>query len=890
MEAPGRLVVVDATNFLFRSFHAIRDLRTRDGQPTNAIYGLTTTLLKIRDDYANAALACVMDAPGKTFRHEMYPEYKATRKPTDPELIAQIEPAKELIRALGIELYCVPNVEADDVVATLAKQGLAAGREVMIASSDKDLMYLTGAGCAIIDPVKKIIMDAAAVTKHYGVPPERMLDYLVLIGDTVDNVPGVPGVGAKTAAKWLAEYGSLANIITHQDEIKGKVGEKFRAAVPLLGRSTDLIRLKEDVPVTPLAKQLELPQPDGVKVSELCQKFRFNPDLQERMVRGTSVKPAVLQVLVETLRTAAEFDAAANFLAGVNRMGLHIEISGSSAPAFKMVSCALYGGERGFYIPLGHASDLADINADYDLGHAFLGRLLANEKLQLCIFDAKPFLHILQNAGINYCADIKDVGLQAYCQDSSASGNLETTSRRYLNYSIPLRADIVGGRNKPAQFADLEVAIAAGPAAAWAQATFDLRRTVGRALDAAAMQLYNEIEQPVIEVLVAMERAGIMIDVEELRILNKQLRKRMVGLEDKIAASAGERVNLNSPSQLGALLYDHLGLDAGHKTRKGARSTNETELERLAQGDSPIPKLVLEYRHLAKLVGTYTEVLPKMVNPQTGRLHTRFIQAGAVTGRLASVDPNLQNIPVRTVDGQRIRKCFVAPSGTVLLSADYSQIELRILAHFSQDATLLEAFAQGQDVHQRTASELFNINADKVSPEQRRFAKTINFGLIYGMGAFGLAQRMNIPQKEAKVLIHNYFARLPGVQEYLEQIKEQASEHKEVITLCGRRIGIAPRSAQHAGGAMRAAINAPMQGTAADIMKLAMSAVYKCCSELGLHSQMLLQVHDELVLETPSAEIDQTQTMLKEVMGGVVKLSVPLEVDIVSGSNWDEAH
>ena len=893
-KAKAPLVVVDATNYLFRSYHAIRDMRTRDGKPTNAIYGLATSLVAMREGRPGTAFACVMDAPGKTFRHEAYPEYKATRKKTDQELIDQIEPAKDLVRALGMPLYCVGGVEADDVIATLARQCIAAGREVLVASSDKDLMYLAGEGCRIINPRDNAEMDAEAVKERYGVPPQRMLDYLTLIGDSVDNVPGVPGVGPKTAAKWIEEYGDLDAIVAHKDELKGKVGERLRESIDQLRESAGLIRLREDVDVDPPAAKVDLPRPDGAAVAGFCGRYRFNPALQERMLRGSESSmesPRVVEeIKVEVLLSAKQVDAARNFLSGNKRLGLHVEVMGADAPTMRIVAVAIAAGDRCFYLPLANFDEDSGPSSVRESLTGLLLDLLGDAGREVCVFGAKPLFHALANADAKIACKIEDVALMAYCLDSTAHGSIEATSRRFLDRPVPERSGIVA---KSASLADIAPEDAGKAAGAWAKAAMDLRRTIGRELDSASLGLYRKVELPVVEVLAAMEQAGILLDSEAMGALGKELRTRMEIIEERIASEAGERINLNSPAQLADMLYDRLGFAPGRKTRGGARSTNEVELERLAaSGSSEVPGLVLSYRHAAKLVGTYTDALPRVVNPRTGRLHTRFIQAGAVTGRLASVDPNLQNIPARTDDGQRIRRCFVAKEGWKLISADYSQVELRILAHFSKDETLLEAFGKGEDVHRRTASELFGTDADSVDDKQRNFAKTINFGLIYGMGAFGLAQRLDIGQKEARELIDGYFARMPGVRKYLDAVKKQAGADKFVITLHGRKIGVAPRAAGAAAhsGSMRAAINAPMQGTAADIMKLAMPAVHNELAGRGLRSKILLQVHDELVIEAPADEVDILREALPPAMAGVVELDVDLEVEVGVGDNWEEAH
>ena len=891
---PDCLVAVDATYYLFRSFHAIRDLRTRDGQPTNALYGLAGTLVALRERYADAAIACVIDAPGKNFRHELYPEYKATRKKTDPDLLAQFALAKTMIKALGMALYCIDAVEADDVIATIATGALGAGRKVVVASADKDLMYLAGKGCTVFDPSKNQELDAAAVKAKYGVLPEQMNDYLSLVGDTSDNVPGVTGVGPKTAVKWLGEHKSLDAIIASADKIPGKVGVNLQQAVPQLPLTRKLIQLREDVTLDQDPLQLAIPQANVAQVTKLCEQLRFNPNLQARMLKVPSVPAAAGNKLdVQLACSAKQIAQATEALSSCRRLGVHLEADGGDAPSANIVGVACYGSDQAFYLPLEHTGDFINVSAERKLALSLLNNLLGDPEREVCVYDAKSALHALANAGVTVHGKLKDIRLMAYSLDSSTSGSLEATCRRYLDYQVPGRATVLGGRDKPGRFAELEPKAAAQLAGQWARCTHDLRIAITRQFDKSSSDLYRKVEQPLLPVLAAMEQAGIILDTARLSTINTDLRKRQAELEAQIFELGGEQVNLNSPKQLAELLYDRLHLDAGRKTRGGARSTNEAELERLAaNSSSEVPKLLLAYRHMTKLVGTYTEALPQRINLQTGRLHTRFIQTGAVTGRLASVDPNLQNIPIRTPEGHQIRRCFVAPPGSVLLSADYSQIELRILAHFSGDQALLEAFQSKEDVHRRTAAEIYAISSSQVNEEQRRFAKTVNFGLIYGMGAYGLARRMGISNREASDIIKSYFDSMPGVARYLRELREQAAADKVVTTLLGRRIAFQARehTAQGAGGALRAAVNAPMQGTAADIIKLAMTAVYCELQQRGLKTRLLLQVHDELVLEAPAAEVEQVRDWLAPKMAGVIKLAVPLEVEVGSGQNWDEAH
>lgn len=912
---PPRLVVVDATGYLFRSFHAIRDLRTREGQPTNAVYGMANTLALLRENEPGAAIVCVMDAPGPTFRHELYPEYKANRKKTDPDLIAQIAPTKELIEALGMPLYCVAGVEADDVIATLALQAIAAKRDCKVATSDKDLMYLAATGCRILDPNRKVELDAAGVEAKYGVKAAQMLDYLSLVGDAADNIPGVPGVGAKTAAKWLSEYGSLEGIIEARATIKGKVGENLCAGLEQLRLSRQLVALREDIELDDHPNLVAPPEPQGKLLRALGTKLRFNDNLVQRLARVHVAPVPVAPVPVEFLLTAAQIKQAGQKLSALVKLGIHVELSGPDAPSAALVAVALHTGTDAYYLPLAHARDpkaakaakdaaptaaaepvvpAAEIsNADQQAAQLLLAQLVTADDCELRLFGAKEALHAFTNLGLTPSARIIDVGLLAFCENSGDGLSPAAIARRFLDHQVPEVSALIGGREKPKQFAWVEPSVAAATACQWAHTALTARELITEKMGTTKLTLFRQVENPAMAPLLAMERNGICLDSEQLGVLDTEFVAKMAQLRAQITPAGDAEFNPNSPKQVSELLYDKLKLDAGRKTRQGERSTNETELERLARTtDSPVPQLILDYRHVAKLSGTYTAALPTSINPTTGRVHTQFIQTGAITGRLASKNPNLQNIPIRSTDGHRIRRCFVAPPGRVLVAADYSQIELRILAHFSGDATLLASFAEGEDVHRRTAAELNGVAPAAVDDEMRRFAKTINFGLIYGMGPHGLATRLNIRQKEAKEIIATYFARLPGVRDYLDSLRKQASSTNAVQTLHGREISFASRGHGHTAvsAAQRAATNAPMQGTAADLMKLAMTAVHEELAANFPDALLLLQVHDELLVEIPTAQAAQLGTWLSAVMSNVAQLRVPLTVEVGSGTNWDEAH
>lgn len=890
--ATPRLVVVDATGYLFRAFHAIREMSTPTGRPTNAIYGVTTSLGKIRELNPGATIVCVMDAAGKTFRHEMYPEYKATRKETAQELIDQIAPTKQFIEAMGFPLYCVAGVEADDVIATLAAQAIAQRRDCVVATSDKDLMCLAASGCLILDPKTDVFQDAEAVTKKFGVKAALIPDYLALIGDSSDNIPGVPKVGKVTAAKWLNEYGDLAGVIAAKEQIKGKVGENLRANLDQLALSRQLVTLREDVALDENPALYEVGTPDRERLADLCKEFSFSSRMQERLAKVSKVVQRQ-QEEVTILTATAQIRELGEIFAKHNQIGVHIATSEADARRTQIVGVALVVPGHNYYLPVAHvafAKGETPANADVQEVQQLLAKLTGLTDCELRMFGVKEALHALRNAEIDVACRVIDVGLLAYCDSSNNAPIAAVVAQKYLDYAVPALSEMLGGRDQPKEFAQLDVATAAHAAHGWAQTALEAREPIGTRMGNDKLKLFRRVEDPALASLLAMEYNGICIDQAKIAELDQQFMQQKQQLHEELIKVVGQEFNPNSTKDVAAILYDELKLDAGRKTRGGKLSTKETELERLANNtDSPVPRLLLDYRHVTKLSSTYTAALPKYINPETQRVHTQFIQAGAVTGRLASKHPNLQNIPIRSEEGKQIRQCFVAPQGNVLVSADYSQIELRILAHFSQDETLLASFAEGQDVHQRTAAEIFEIPPEQVDAEQRRIAKTINFGLIYGMGVYGLADRLKIPRKKSKEIIEIYFQRLPGVRKYLDDLKQEAGKTNLVTTLHKREISFSQTYSNFAG-AQRAATNAPMQGTAADIMKLAMAAVHEQLASNFPAALLLLQVHDELIVEIPQAQAAELAVWLKEVMSSVAELAVPLVVDTGSGNNWDEAH
>lgn len=907
------LLLVDGSSYLYRAFHALPDLRNKAGEPTGAIYGVLNMLRRLESDYKAEGVtykAVVFDAKGKTFRDDWYPEYKAQRPPMPTDLVAQIEPLHAAIKASGWPLLMEDGVEADDVIGTLARQAEAAGMDVVISTGDKDLTQLVSPRVRWVNTMSNEVLDEAGVTAKFGVEPGRIVDYLALIGDTVDNVPGVAKVGPKTALKWLEQYGTLDNIMANAEAIGGVVGNNLRQALDFLPLGKKLVTVVCDLPLPETPASLA-PRPlDKAALEEIFSRYEFKTWLRELQGEGatagdaetagdaTTAPAAPAGAHRQHYETILTWEAFERWLAKIQAaplVALDTETTSLDPLSARIVgiSFALTPGEAA-YIPVAHnypgAPDqlpreqvLARLKPWLEASaHAKLGQNLKYDQ------------HVFANHDIALKGIVHDTLLQSYVLESDKGHDLEQLARRHLGLeTIPYTALCGKGAN---QIGFDQVAI--DQAAEYSAEDSDLTLRVHQnlfpaiAADAKLNCIYSDIEMPAREVLFAMERHGVLIDSGLLQAQSNELGRKLVELEAKAVEIAGQPFNLNSPKQLAEILFTQLGLPVVKKTPGGAPSTDEEVLSELAL-DYPLPKALLEYRGLAKLKSTYTDKLPRMVNPHTGRVHTSFSQAVAVTGRLASSDPNLQNIPVRTAEGRRIRAAFIAPPGCKIVSADYSQIELRIMAHLSGDHGLLDAFAKGEDVHRATAAEIFGIMPLEVTAEQRRYAKTINFGLIYGMSAFGLARSLEIERSAAQTYIERYFARYPGVARYMEETRELAKRQGYVETVFGRRLWLPDIRASQAGrrqGAERAAINAPMQGTAADIVKLAMTATARWLADSGLQSSLVLQVHDELVLEVPEGELARVRAELPAIMGQVAKLAVPLVVDVGVGNNWDEAH
>jgi DNA polymerase-1 len=897
------LVLVDGSSYLYRAFHALPDLRNAQDEPTGAIYGVLNMLRRLVSDYKADFLGCVFDAKGKTFRDEVYPEYKATRAPMPDDLATQIEPLMEVIQALGWPLLVIEGVEADDVIGTLAKQAEREAIRTVISTGDKDLAQLVDPRITLINTMSNETLDVEGVKAKFGVPPERIVDYLALVGDSIDNIPGVDKVGPKTAARWIAQYGSLEGVLAHADEIPGVVGENLRKVRDWLSRARELVTVKTDVELPFKVTDLVPRSRDRGKLAALFQRFGFRSWLTE--VQGDDDPPPAAVSLApppaetprnyETLLAEADLARWVAKIEGAESVSVDTETTSLDPFAAELVglSFAIEPGEAA-YLPVAHRYAGAPEQIGVERALAALRPWLEDPSRRKIGQNLKYDQHVLANYGVRLAGVAHDTLLQSYVLDSQARHDMDALAERYLGLKTITYDEVTGKGASRIGFEEVDVARATEYSAEDADVTLRLHRVLYPrvAADEKLKYVYESIEMPVREVLFRMERNGVLVDAGLLDQQGRSLGQKMLELEERAHREAGQPFNLNSPKQIGEIFFERLKLPVVKKTPSGAPSTDEDVLEKLAL-DYPLPKTLLEYRALSKLKSTYTDKLPRMVNPKTGRVHTNYGQATAVTGRLASNDPNLQNIPVRTPEGRRIREAFIAPPGHVIVSADYSQVELRIMAHISGDQGLLDAFARGDDVHRATAAEIFGRNPNEVSAEERRYAKVINFGLMYGMSAFGLAQQLGLERATAQAYIDSYFARYPGVAKYMESTRQTAREQGYVETVLGRRLSLPEiRSSAPArrAGAERAAINAPMQGTAADLIKLAMIAVQGWIDRERLGAKLIMQVHDELVLEVPEAELARVKDELPRLMAGVASLRVPLVVDIGVGRNWDEAH
>ncbi len=893
------LLLIDGSSYLYRAFHALPDLRNRLGEPTGAVYGVLNMLRRLETDYKADYRAVVFDAKGKTFRDDWYPDYKANRPPMPDDLVAQIAPLHDCIRATGWPLLMIDGVEADDVIGTLAQQATGQKIDCVISTGDKDLAQLVNSHVRLVNTMTNEVLDEAGVKAKFGVPPERIVDYLALVGDTVDNVPGVAKVGPKTAVKWLDQYGTLDAVVEHAAEIGGAVGENLRRHLDFLplGRKLVTVACELELP-TKLIELVRTP-PDNSRLIELYGRLEFKTWLREAQANAPAAPAPILNEAkrdgYESILDWASFDRWLARLQAVPRVALDTETTALEPMQARLVgiSFAVTAGEAA-YLPLAHHYAGAPAQLEFAEVMARLKPWLESDRAQKIGQHLKYDRHVFANHGIELRGIADDTLLESYVLESDKSHDLGNLAERHLGLKSISYDDVTGKGANRISFAQVAVERATEYSGEDADLTLRVHEVLAPRLaeEPQLELLYRNIELPVTDVLFRMERNGVLIDVFALAAQSDELGRKMLALEAEAQQLAGQPFNLSSPKQLGEILFGQLGLPVVKKTPGGAPSTDEEVLEKLAE-DFPLPKKILDYRSVAKLKNTYTDKLPRMVNPQTGRVHTSFSQAVAVTGRLASTDPNLQNIPIRTAEGRRIRSAFIAPPGHVLVSADYSQIELRIMAHLSGDERLLQAFACGEDVHRATAAEIFGITPLEVDIDQRRAAKVINFGLIYGMSAFGLARELGLERGAAQAYMDRYFARYPGVARYMEATRQQAKDKGYVETVFGRRLWLAEIKSSNVGrrqGAERAAINAPMQGTAADLIKLAMIAVQNWLDDHKLATKLILQVHDELVLEVPQAELGNVREALPKLMGGVAKLAVPLLVEVGAGANWDEAH
>ncbi len=892
--SPPPLVLVDGSSYLFRAFHAIRQLSNSKGEPTNAIYGVINMIRKLMADYRPERMAVVFDAKGKTFRNELYPEYKAHRPPMPEELARQIEPIHRIIRAMGIPLLVVEGVEADDVIGTLCTQASERGIDTLVSTGDKDMAQLVDEHVTLIDTMKDTLMTPETVEEKFGIPPRLIVDYLALVGDVSDNIPGVPKCGPKTAVKWLREYGSLDGVIAHADEIKGKIGENLRASLDLLPLSRQLATIKRDVPLEVGPEDLQLGEPDVETLRQLFRTYEFKSWLAQ-LDDGETPKEAGGDY--ETILTEEALERWIEALEGAGLFALDTETTSLDYMQAEIVglSFAIEPG-RAAYLPLAHRYEGAPEQLDRKATLERLRPLLEGHHHKKVGQHIKYDMNVLANHGIALEGIAFDTMLESYVLDSTASRHdMDSLALAYLDRETTSYEAIAGKGARQRRFDEIEIEKAAPYAAEDADVTLQLHRTLWPKLEAQERlkQVFLEIELPLVPVLSRMERTGVLVDAAMLEEQSRELARRMEEIEQRAFEVAGEPFNLGSPKQIQQLLFEKQGLPVRRKTPKGQPSTAESVLQELADEGFELPQLILEHRALAKLKSTYTDKLPTQIDPRTGRVHTSYHQAVAATGRLSSSDPNLQNIPIRSEEGRRIRQAFVAPPGHRIVAADYSQIELRIMAHLSGDEGLLQAFREGRDIHTATAAEIFAIDPEQVNADQRRSAKAINFGLIYGMSAFGLARQLGIGREEAQAYVDRYFERYPGVKAFMDAMRAQAHERGYVETLFGRRLHlpeIESRNAQRRQYAERAAINAPMQGTAADIIKRAMIATDAWLRESGAGARMIMQVHDELVFEVEEGALDDCRREIERLMSGAAELAVPLVVEIGVGSNWDEAH
>lgn len=888
------VILIDGSSYFYRAFHALPALVNSKGEPTGAIYGVINMIRKLMTDYQPKYVAVVFDSKGKTFRHDIFPAYKANRPPMPDDLRVQIEPLFSVIEAMGIPLITFPGLEADDTIATLARQAEAQGHSVLISTGDKDLTQLVNDQITLINTMSDTQYDRCGVIDKFGVSPEQMMDYLSLIGDSVDNIPGVVKVGGKTAAKWLQTYGSLENIIAHSAELSGKLGENLRAAIPQFPLSQQLIALKTDLKLPYSLEDLQKQPPDVSRLLNLFTQLEFKTWLKELSPHTSQTLDSVTNY--ETILTREALKRWIQKLEQSSIWAFDTETTSLNTLEARLVGLSFsVAPNEAAYVPVGHDYLGAPEQLPCDEVLESLKPILNHPQKTIVGQNLKYDMSVLENYGFTINSPVYDTMLESYVLDSSSNRHdLDSLSLKHLSKKAISFEEIAGKGVKQLTFNQIALEQAAPYAAQDADFTLQIHHELLPKIKAHAdlEKILQQIELPLVRVLQRMERTGVMIDSKKLQQQSHDLAIRIRSLEEKAFELAGSVFNLSSPKQLQEILYHQLKLPVLSKTPTGAYSTAEAVLQELAH-DYPLPKLILEHRSLSKLKSTYTDTLPKQIQPKTGRVHTSYHQATTSTGRLSSTNPNLQNIPIRHEEGRRIRQAFIAPPGYQMVSADYSQIELRIMAELSQDPTLLNAFANNHDIHAATASEIFGVPLTSVTPEQRRHAKAINFGLIYGMSAFGLAQQIDVERHQAQAYMDQYFARYTGVKAYMDHIREVAFKQGYVETLFGRRLyipDIRSSQLQRKRAAERAAINAPMQGSAADIIKLSMIELDRQCQEGTLKAKMIMQVHDELIFEVAESELIESMKKIQTGMTQVVQWSVPLMVHIHSGNNWDEAH
>ena len=892
-----QLVLIDGSSYLFRAYHALPQLVSSKGQPTGAVKGVISMVKKLMSDYPDSQIAVVFDAKGKTFRNEIFPDYKAHRPPMPDELRSQIAPIHEIIGLMGLPLLIVEGVEADDVIGTLAKQATEKQMDVLISTGDKDMAQLVSPHVTLINTMSNTFMDEAGVLEKFGVRSDQIIDYLALVGDTADNIPGVPKCGPKTAVKWLSQYKSLQGVIDQAGDIGGKVGEYLRESIEFLPMSYELATIKTDVELTQSVDELRISDLASERLVEIFTDLEFKSWVVELGAGDDDpAEPSKVEIDYDIILTETDLDAWVKKLASADAFAFDTETTSLDYMLAELVGVS-FCCEAGVaaYVPIAH---------DYEGAPEQLGLQLVLNKLKPLLEDPartvigqnlKYDISVLARYDVPVQARIFDTMLESYVLNSVASRhNMDDLALKYLGETTVHFEDIAGKGAKQLTFNQIELDKAGPYAAEDADITFRLHETLYAKLsqDSSLISVFADIEMPLVKILSHVERTGVLLDEEQLDRQSTELEKRLADLQQEAFGLAGEEFNLGSPKQLQEIFFEKLGLPVIKKTPKGQPSTAEPVLQELAL-DYPLPRVIMDYRGLSKLKSTYTDQLPKQILAETGRAHTSYHQAVAATGRLSSTDPNLQNIPIRTAEGRRVRKAFVAPPGSKVLAADYSQIELRIMAHLSEDQGLISAFQAGRDIHRATAAEVFGATMEDVTDDQRRSAKAINFGLIYGMSAFGLSRQLNIPRGDAQEYIDLYFERYPGVKAYMDKTRALAAEQGYVETIFGRRLYLPEIKAsnfQRRQAAERTAINAPMQGSAADIIKRAMISVDHWLAETDLEARMTMQVHDELVLEVAEACLGEVTEGIEQRMSAAAELLIPLVVETGTGDNWDQAH